>query len=147
MPTLPASVQKAAAEANNDREGFEALPDGFYHVKIDSLKIETSKRAPKNGEAPTQYLRVTFKVIAPKGNRNRLISENISFSDAAGWRIRLLFDSVGYTLDSELTELVGEEMVVEVIQEEITTGAKKGEMGNDVGEMHPADAEHLELVA
>jgi hypothetical protein len=147
MAVLPKETQEAMRNVDDGGTGeFAALPEGYYLARVDSCRTQESKRQPKPGETIYPYERITFKVIEPTSNKNRLVSENYSFSPAAAFKLRELFDAAELTEDSDTQELKGEVLVIEVEQEEITTGARKGEMGNNVAKVHPADGEHRDLV-
>lgn len=83
------SKQMAEAQSNN----FEALPEGEYEVKLDSMEVKESK-------AGKLMLSVVYKITRGK-EKNRLMFQNIILAGTKndGFMIhqaRALIDKLGY---------------------------------------------------
>lgn len=141
---LDDEYQTAMAEADDNRpesdEEFEPLPDGHYLAKIESIKL--SDRAGQSGYK--QWV-VVWRIQAPRKYAKRTQWDRLSLSPKAAWKMRELFDALGYEYDSDSAELVGETAVLEIFQEEIQSGKRKGEIGNSVAQVLDAE-EHKALV-
>jgi hypothetical protein len=139
---LPQEVQKAASEDTPREDGeFEALPDGYYRAEIE--KIDLSERPGASGFH--QWV-VVWRIKAPRAFAKRTQWDRLSLSPKAAWKMRELFDALGYEYDSDSDELIGETAILELFQEEITTGKRKGEMGNSVAAVLEDNEENRKLV-
>jgi hypothetical protein len=139
---LPAEVQTAAAEDTPREDGeFEPLPDGYYRAEIE--KIDLSDRPGASGFH--QWV-VVWRIKAPRAHAKRTQWDRLSLSPKAAWKMRELFDALGYEYDSDSDELIGETAILELFQEEITSGKRKGEIGNSVSQILEDNEENRKLV-
>lgn len=139
---LDDDYRKAMDEADEGREDgeFEPLEDGYYRAKIESINL-----SDKPGKSGYHMWVVVWRIQAPRKWAKRTQWDRLSLSPKAAWKMRELFDALGYEYDSDSDELIGEEAVLEIFQEEISSGSKKGEIGNSVAQVLSV-AEHGQLV-
>lgn len=141
MPMTP--EYRAAMNDNEGPDGdFEPLADGFYLCKLEKAD-ETDRPGPSGF---TQYVFV-WRVQRPRVAAKRTLWDRISLSPKAAFKMRELFDATGYEYESEPEELIGEMAILQIQQEEITGGKRKGQMGESVVAVYAPDSEeHLALV-
>ena len=132
MAKLPKAVAKKAEEAESS--SFEALPAGPYFGKLTSVATD------KEGQAGPYWV-WEFEVTSPDEHKGRKLWANTSLSDNAVWKLKEMFDAFGYTTDSDTDELIGETVKLIVSQRVIGSGARKGELGNNVDRVLSADGE------
>jgi hypothetical protein len=131
MPKLPKKTQEAAAEAESG--GFSALPEGKYLCVLED--VQTDGEGPKG-----PYWTWVWKVHPDNGSHDgRMLWDVISLSESAAWKVKQVFDALGFSLDSDTDELIGEMAVLAVTQRVIAKGKREGEMGNQVDLYLPAD--------
>jgi hypothetical protein len=131
MPKLPKNIAQAAEDAA--LQDFSALPAGTYLVKV--REIDTAATTAKGGAKWVfQYdvIEGPLEVDEDARRHNGRLWEHCALSEAAAWKLKQIFVALGFTLDSDADELVGELCQVVVIQEEITQGNRKGQMGNTI---------------
>lgn len=139
---LDSEYQTAMAEADDNKpdsdEEFEALPDGYYRAAVESIKL-----SPKAGPSGYKMWIVVWRILAPKKWAKRTQWDRISLSPKAAFKMRELYDALGYEYDSDSDELVGEQAILELSKSEIESGPKKGQMGNDVERVLSVDDEEF----
>lgn len=123
MPKLPKNIQKAADEA--EVQDYSALDPGTYVVSVKEIKTDDKTR---NGDPMWTW---QFKVEDEK-YKGRLLWERTALTEAAAWKIKQIFAALGFTLDSDADELLGEKCKAVVSQAEIPSGSRKGQMGNNI---------------
>lgn len=121
MPKLPAETAKAAAESEG---GFAPIEEGRYEVELVSCK-----ESPQDGESGYKYWIWEFKVVGPDHVGRRLWT-NTSLAPQAAFRVREVFDALGYTLDSDTKEMIGDRCVAYVEQQIQEKGKNKGKLQN-----------------
>lgn len=141
---LPQENQTAMAEDTGEGDGeFEALDDGYYLAKVEKISMSAEP-----GASGFHYWTVLWRVQRPKAVAKRTLYDRLSLSPKAAFKMREFFDALGFTYDSDTDELIGETAVLEVSQSEITSGKRKGEMGNDIEQILDAqDPENKALIA
>lgn len=141
---LDPEYQGAMNESDESREDseYEPLEDGYYLAEIE--KISLSPTAGKSGYK--QWI-VIWRIKRPKAHAKRTQWDRMSLSPKAAWKMRELFDALGYDYDSDSDELIGEQAILELFQEPIASGKRAGEIGNSVAKIIPADdPEMIKLV-
>ena len=128
-------LNKATAkkvDQQEDRGDFEAVPAGIYECSLRDVQ-------PKEG-AKSPYWSWEFECVEDdfKGRRFWL---NTSLSEAALWKMKEVFKAFGVAPDADTDELVGEHVRLVISQSIIQGGNRKGEMGNQVDNVRPADTE------
>jgi hypothetical protein len=138
---LPENVTKAIEtdEGGSDQE-FEPLAEGYYLAEIESIKLSDNV-----GKSGFHMWVIVWRIKAPKAAAKRTQWDRRSLSPKAAFKMRELFDALGYDYDSDSDELIGERAILEITQEEITSGNRKGEIGNSVERV--LDAEDPEFKA
>lgn len=130
MPKLPSNIQKAADEAES--RDFGAIPGGLYRIKV--KEIDT---AAKSGAGNDKWVFVAEVIGGPNDltltdHNKRQLWEHAALTEPAAWKIKQIFEALGFTLDSDADELLGETCLVMVSEAEIEQGARKGQMGNNI---------------
>lgn len=125
MPKLPKTIQKAADDA--EVQDFSALEPGTYVVAVKEIDV-TAKT--KGGDPMWVW---QFKVVDPEypQYKNRTLFDRTALTESAAWKLKQLYGALGFTLDSDTDELIGEKCKVVVTQQEIPSGARKGQTGNN----------------
>lgn len=137
MPKLNKSQAKTVANAEA-ASGSYLLPEGRYAARLRSV---TEKKAD-GGEYP--YWVWEFEALHnEEGERvpGRQWN-NTSLSPKSAGFLKATFEAFGFTSDSDTDEIVGEWVVLNLIQEVQTKGANAGAKRNAVsslGEFDPAD--------
>lgn len=109
---LDSDFQKAMDEADSNLPDgeFEPLEEGFYLASVKSITL-----SEKAGASGYKQWVVVWQIIAPKKRAKRTVWDRISLSPKAAFKMRELFDSLGFEYDSDSSELVGEKAIIEVI--------------------------------
>lgn len=129
MPKLPKNIQDAAENAE-DRD-FTAIPAGLYRLRV--KEVDVSKKTA-SGDPKWVFV---FEVLAGPNDltdekyKGRQLWEHCALTENAAWKLKQIFAALGFTLDSDADELVGEVCQAVVSQGEITAGTRKGQMGNN----------------
>lgn len=126
MPKLSTATATKVEEADNS---FEPLPEGIYNAVLDG---EVEVKDGQNGP----YWSWTFK-ITDEGFEGRQQWLNTSLSEKALWKLREVFEAFGYSADTHTDDLIGKPVKLMVVQRIIDGGKRKGEIGNDVGQVLP----------
>lgn len=135
------AMQQSADEGPgaSDKE-YDELEDGFYLAKLEKVVL-----GDHVGASGYKQVRLQWRMVKP--NARRVQSDFVSLSPAAAWRMRMVFDAAGYTYDSELEELIGEGVILEIEQAPQEQGQRKGEMvANIVNYYSAEDATYMALV-
>jgi hypothetical protein len=147
MPKLPKNIQKAAEEAEVSG-GFEALEAGTYLLKVREIDVTSKTKA---GDPKWVF---QFDVVdgpeeldeEDRVSRGRLF-EHCALTEAAAWKMKQIFSALGFTLDSDADEMVGEPVRAVVTQSAIQEGNRKGTMGNNIVSYLEADPDDPRLAA
>lgn len=132
MPKLPKKTQEAAEEAEGSG-GFAPLPEDKYLCVLD--EVQTDGSGPKG-----PYWTWVWKVHPDNGSHDgRMLWDVISLSESAAWKVKQVFDALGFSLDSDTDEMIGELALLAVSQRVIEKGKRQGEIGNQVDLYLPAD--------
>lgn len=134
MPKLPQNVQTAAENAETGG-GSAPLEDGIYVLRLHSVDV--------TGSGPSgPYWTWEFRVVeGPDGpmNGRRRMWDRISLSEKAAWKLKEFYTAMGFTLDSDTDEMLGEHVQAYIIQAPIQSGAKAGQVGNEISEYMEID--------
>lgn len=122
MPKLPKAIAKKTAE--QESSSFDVLPEGPYVAKLRDVKTDGQGKAGP-------YWTWEFE-ITDGDHKGRRLWVNTSLAENALWKMKEVFDAMGYTTDSDTDEMIGEKVKLHVTQRVIDGGARKGEMGNNV---------------
>lgn len=128
MGKLTKAMQAKVAKAEGGN--FELLPEDIYPARL--FAVDTSKNGPAG-----PYWVWEFKITGDVGN-GRKLWVNTSLSDNALWKMKQIYEALGFTLDSDTDEMCGAECRIEVSQGVIEKGPRKGELRNEAGNILPA---------
>lgn len=123
MPKLPAAAQEAAESAES--MSFDPIPDGVYTAKL--TEVDDSV-AP--GPAGPQW-KLTWEVTDEE-YKGRKLFERMSLSKAAAFKVKEIYEALGYTLDSDTDEMIGDQCKLAVSIGIIEKGTRKGEKSNNI---------------
>lgn len=128
MPKLDTATAKKVAE--QESSSFDAIPEDIYTVKLNKVEVRDTK------DKKSQYWVWELEIVDGEftGRRQWL---NTSLKDTAHWKLKETFEAFGYTTDSDTDEIVGEKCKIAVVQRVIESGARKGQMGNNVEKSMP----------
>lgn len=120
--------------------GGGPVDEGHYILRLTEVEEDTKA----SGDGVT----CTFTIMSAKRRGHELRYNWMSFSEKAGWKIRMLFDAAGYTYDSEFEELIEDEaeFVGYVTQQEQTQGKNAGKMQNNIEEFIKLDDDSRHLI-
>lgn len=124
-PNLASGVKKAAASS-----GFTPMDNGAYRARLTDV---TAKNAASSGNPMWVW---TFEVIDEK-YKGRKQWNNTVLTDAALWKVGESFAAFGVPEDTDTDELLGCTVLLEISQVEITQGARKGQIGNNIDRVLP----------
>lgn len=128
MPKLNKSLATATNEA--ETTGFEPIPEGVYEVALRDVEIKEGQKAP--------YWLWTFEVPASAEEfSGRRLWLNTSLSENALWKLKETFDAFGETPDTDTDEMLGKRVRAVVIQRVIQSGARSGEITNQIDKLLP----------
>lgn len=126
MPKLPAKVAKEVAAAEAAGSGSYLLPEGRYAARL-------AKVDEKSGEQFPYWVWEFQDIHNDEGTKvPGKMWNNTSLSPKARGFLKATFDAFGYTSDSDTDELIGEWVVLHLVQEPIAKGPKAGQLRNSV---------------
>ena len=130
MPKLKATLAKKvnAAEAAT---GSYLLPEGRYAARLLAVEQREGAKGP--------YWRWEFGDLHDAEGDKKAGKQwhNTSLSEAALGFLKATFEAFGYTTESDTDEMIGEWVVLHLVQEQIPTGKRAGEMTNRIQGLFP----------
>lgn len=123
MAKLPDTVQQKAADA--EVKDFSAFEPGKYDISLVEVDV-TKPDGPKG-----KYWVWKFKVEEGPG-KGRYLWMNVSLAEQAAWKVREVYDALGYTLDTDTDEMIGDHCYGIVTQVKQSQGANAGKMVNQL---------------
>lgn len=144
MPKLPKNIQKAAEDA--EVQDFSPLPAGTYLAKVREIDTAATSQSG-NPKWVFQFDVVDGPEELDEGDRRSggRLWEHCSLTENAAWKLKQIYTALGFTLDSDADELIGEPVRLVVVQEEINSGTRKGQMGNNIVSYLEADPDDPRL--
>lgn len=139
MPKLNKSQVKEVAKSEAwNPNGFKLLPEGRYAGRLQKVEERQGKEYP--------YWSWWFTQIHDEEGETYGGTQfhTTSLSPKAAGGLKATFEAMGYSLDSDTDEMIGEWAVLYVSQEIQAQGAKAGQMVNRVtglGTFDPGDWE------
>lgn len=127
-PALANDVKKAA-----ESSGFKAMDEGTYRARLTSVKATTA-RSSGNPMWVWEY------EVIEEPYRGRKQWNNTVLTEAAMWKVAETFEAFEVPTDTDTDELLGCTVKLEVTQREITQGARKGQIGNDISRVLADDS-------
>lgn len=148
MPKLPASTREMLEKGEEPQgAGRGPVDEGFYLcrvVQVDETEVKDSGYAGVD---------IRFEIVKPEVQGDRKIKgkkifDYISYGESSGWKMRQLYEALGYTFDSDMQEFVDDEaeLVVEVSTYTQTKGKNKNQLRNQVESYLEADEDGMTLV-
>lgn len=132
MPKLPQATQQAAAEAES--RDFSAFSPGIYPLQLTA--VDVTKKGKDSGE-PYWEWEFTVTSEAPAGARGRKLWMNTSLSESSAWKVREVYDALGFTLESDTDEMIGDLCRGQVGTEIQAKGARAGQTVNTLDKLLP----------
>lgn len=130
MPKLDEQQQQVTDQA----EGFRLLEPGLYAARLQ--KVEE-----KPGTEAKQWSWEFGAIHDLDGERHPGRQwVNTSLSPKAAWKMKEVFDALGYSVDSATEEMIGEWAVLVIEQHVAEKGRKAGKLVNGVQEVRAFDA-------
>jgi hypothetical protein len=130
MPKLTSNVAQKTAEAEGGN--FEPLPENTYLAVPEEVTMEP-------GGANGPYWKWTFKIAEGQEYAGRKLFMNTSLSEKALWKLKETFEAFGVSTDTDTDDLIGKPVKLYVVQRPIEQGKRKGEIGNEIRNLLPAD--------
>ncbi len=131
MPKLTDAQATAASES--EVKDFSPLPDGRYEVKL--VKVTTSAKPGASGH---HYWECEF-VVDQDGVRKAKLWTNVSLAPDAAFRVKEFFTALGFTLDSDTDEMIGERCIAGVVTEVQEQGKNAGKERNAISYLTALD--------
>lgn len=136
MPKLKDDV---AAKVDNAEDGFAPVEEGVYVLQLmEDVTVKEGDKAP--------YWRWQFEI--PKEHdgveldkAGRRFWTNTSLSDAAFFKLKETFGAFGVPTNTDTEELVGQRVKAHITIKTIQSGARKGELSNEIVKLFPVDHE------
>ena len=122
---MPKLTDKQAKAAETAEGGFKLVPDGAYLCELVSVKVIP-------GPTADQW-EFTWKVADPDHDDNWQgvnLKDWVSLGEASAWKMRQVFDAMGYSLDSDTDEMVGDQARLYVRKGKQEQGKNAGTMRN-----------------
>lgn len=138
MAKLNKQQQKQAEEVESG--SFDPVPDGVYHVKL--VDVDTTREGPKG-----PYWSWEFDIVQDDAHNGRKLWNNTSLSEAAAFKMKETYEAFGVPLDTDTDDMLGMVVKAQVSQRVIQSGDRKGDIGNQIDRLKPADPEVAEAVA
>jgi hypothetical protein len=137
---MPKLDNATAKKVHNAEGGSRSLLDeDQYRLKLE--KVIVSPRQDKNGDT---YWTWTFAVVSGQGSGDKFKGSstrtNTWFTDDRAWYPRQIFDAFGVKPNVDTDTLLGQELLAIIVQSEITSGQRKGQLGNDITAFMSLDA-------
>lgn len=131
MPKLPTQAATAAKEAA-ERSGFKPIEEGTYEARLTGVKAT-------NAKSSGNPMWVWELEIVEAPYRGRKLWVNTVLTDAAMWKVAEMFNAFGVDTDTDTDEIIGDHCNVDVVQRTIESGARAGQVGNDVQRAWPLE--------
>lgn len=129
MAKMDKKHQKQTDEAAG---GFEPLPDGAYHLRLN--QVDSEREGPSG-----PYWSWEFDVVEPGDYTNRKLWNNTSLSEAAAFKMKETYDAFGVPYDTDTDDMCGQVVKAIVSIRTIQSGARKGEPSNQIDKLVPKD--------
>lgn len=124
-----ARLNKATAKAVEKAEaagGSYLLPEGRYAARLNDVTEKPGRVAPYwSWEFVDLHDSEGVKRAGKQWNNTSLSEKSLGF-------LKATFEAFGFTTDSDTDEMIGEWVVLHLVQEPIGSGPKAGELRNSV---------------
>jgi hypothetical protein len=137
MPKLNKKQQQTVDKAEGGT--FEPLPAGRYVATLQKVEV-------KPGNVADQWSWEFGNIVDTEGQKRPGRQwVNTSLSEKAAWKMKEVFEALGYSLDSDTDEMIGEKAVLHLKVEIAERGARQGEKVNRVDRVAPYDEDEWDL--
>ena len=138
MPKLKSVLAKKVAKAEA-ASGSILLPEGRYAARLLEVVQKEGQKAP--------YWQWTFGDLHDEDGNSHPGRQwnNTSLSENALGFLKASFEAFGYTEDSDTDEMIGEWVVLHLIQEPIAQGRNAGQVRNAVSHLAPFNEEDFDF--
>jgi len=137
---MPKLDNATAKKVHNAEGGGRALLDeDQYRLRLE--KVIVAPKPDKNGDV---YWRWTFAVVSGQTSGDKFKGKaavtHTWFTEDRAWYPKMIFEAYGVKPNVDTDTLLGKELLAIVTQSEITSGQRKGQMGNDISTFMSLDA-------
>lgn len=132
MPKLPKNIADQVDE--QEAGGFDPLEPGKYEARLREVSVSDDP-----GPSGAHYWNWEYEVL-DEPYKGRRLWNTTSLSEKAFFKFKESFDAFGVSPDTDTDELCGKTVKLAVSKRVISSGSRKGEMGNNVDAVLPADA-------
>ncbi len=136
MASLPAAAQDTTGVQDQE---FAPMPVGIYHGRL--MDVDTSRSGPAG-----PYWTFQYDIVTP-GFENRKLWDNVSLSEKAAFKRKQVWEAFGVPLDTDTDDMCGSVVKLQVTHRTIQSGAREGEIAEQIGRVSPADPAFAELSA
>lgn len=130
-----AQKQTEAAESSS----FDPVPDGVYYLKL--VDVDTTREGPAG-----PYWSWEFDIVESDDHNGRKQWNNTSLSEKAAFKMKETFEAFGVPLDTDTDDMLGMVVKGQISQRVIQSGDRKGEIGNQIDRLRPAEPEVIERI-
>lgn len=130
MAKLNKEMAKAVDAA---QDGFELMDDGVYHFRL--------RDVDPTGEGPKGPYWVWEFECVEEPYKSRRMWNNTSLSEAARGIFKATFKAFGVPVDTDTDELTGKLVRLVIGHRTIQSGAREGEVANDVKRVLPPESD------
>jgi len=129
MPKLDNATARVVNKAEGT--GFTLVDEDQYKVKLE--KVTVSPKPDKNGNT---YWIWGWSIVSGQTTgdkfKGKSLRTNTGLTESQAWYIKMIFDAFGVKPNVDTDTLLGKEVYSIVGQGEITAGARKGQMRNEM---------------
>ena len=144
MAKLDKEHQEQTATAST---GFAPIPEGEYHLRLRDVDPENEGPAGPYWSWEFEVLdSVDFKHTDPDtgeveeaNTEGRRLWNNTSLSKQAAFKMKETFDAFGAELDADTDDLCGGVVRAAVSQRVIQSGARKGQISNQIDRLYKVE--------
>jgi hypothetical protein len=129
---MPKLTKEMAKQVKKAESGFAVVPDGVYEAKL--LKVTPSE---KPGPSGSHYWNWEFILEGNEAHDGSHQFTTTSLSEKALFKFNEVFAAFGVPPDTDTDELYGKKVRLKLTSRTIQTGARQGELGNDVLKVLP----------
>lgn len=137
IPKLDNPTARTVAKAEGS--GSTLLDEDQYRLKLE--KVIVAPKPDKNGDA---YWVWTWQVVSGQTTGDRFKGKSTRcatwFLEDRAWYPKMIFEAFGVKPNVDTDTLLGKEVLAIVTQSEITSGSRKGQMGNDISTFMSPDS-------
>lgn len=130
MAKMDKKHQKQTGDASS---GFEPIEAGSYHLRLNQVDADR----PPGAAGP--YWSWEFDVVEPGDAHGRKLWNNTSLSPQAAFKMKETFDAFRVPYDTDTDDLCGQIVKGIVSVTTIQSGARKGELSNQIDRLVPKD--------